>query len=320
MARIRLKDIAEMLDVSVTTVSLVLNGKPVRVSEAKREEIKRIAREQGYRPNLNAKSLVTKTKSIIGVIVPDIENPFFASLCKAIEVELSAYEIVAMILNSEGTMENDKKLIDILYNRDVSGILLVMSEESSTSNSFKAYCESLKIPLVLVDRNFEKTTLPSVTFDNYLGGKLAGEYLLKKGHKDVGCISGPLQIVEARQRYVGFRDVFKSEDVDLYEGTYDYQDGIAGVKSFLENHTISAVFACNDVMAYGAINELNKQKQALEVVGYDKSKSSVMFGYQFPSIFQDVKLLAKHGVVMLQKMSEEKPIESVVLQPVLIEE
>lgn len=318
MERIRLKDIAKMANVSVTTVSLVLNNKPVRVSESKRKEIKSIANKYGYRPNLNAKNLVKRENKTIGLIIPDIENPFFASLCKAVEIELKQFGIIALILNSDGTMDSDKKLIEVLYDRDVMGILLVMSKESSISESFRIHCENLKIPLVLLDRDFKESTIPSITFDNYLGGKLAGEYLFNRGHREVGCISGPMEIQEAKLRYLGFKDIFIDQGVTLFEGNFFYQDGIEGANSLLNNEKISAIFACNDLMAYGAINEIKSRNINIEIVGYDRSKFSSMLGYKFPSIFQDTQLLAKYGIDVLQKVNNGEKVENIILNPDLI--
>jgi len=127
---ITLKQIAAMAGVSTTAVSKVLNQKPIRISDDKRQNILRLAESLDYTPNLVARSLVLRQSGILGLIVPDIENPFFSRLAKQLEQLCRRSQYSLMIMNSDDIASADRELLDILVSRQVEGVFLVPSNES----------------------------------------------------------------------------------------------------------------------------------------------------------------------------------------------
>jgi LacI family transcriptional regulator len=130
MKKITIKDIARMAEVSPTTVSLVLNKKPSRISEEKKELIYKLAKQYGYTPNLNARGLVSNKTNMIGLIIPDIENPFFASLAKVIEEEVDKRGQSLILLNTNDSYEKDISGLRLLNMRGVDAFLIVFSNEA----------------------------------------------------------------------------------------------------------------------------------------------------------------------------------------------
>lgn len=128
MAKVTLKDIAREVGLSVTSVSLVLNNRPCKVSETSRRKILEVARRKGYVPNQIARSLVMQHTDTIGLIIPNIESRFFASLAKNIELKCRERGYALIITNSDDSPENDSKLVRLLVNRGVDGLLIVVSD------------------------------------------------------------------------------------------------------------------------------------------------------------------------------------------------
>ena len=183
--RATLKDVAAAAGVSVTTVSLVLNNRPARVSEEKRKAIADAAKKLNYVPNQSARSLVTKQSQLVALIVPDIENLFFAALAKCVEDECAAQGYSLIVANSDDSRVTEHELLQRLPARGVDGVMLIPARESCAGDAAERLREDVALvscPVVLIDRLTQCGWCDAVGFDNYLGGRLAARYLLEGGH------------------------------------------------------------------------------------------------------------------------------------------
>ena len=210
--RATLKDVAAAAGVSVTTVSLVLNDRPARVSTEKREAIAQAVKQLNYVPNQNARSLVTKQSKLVALIVPDIENLFFAALAKCVEDECAAQGYSLIVANSDDSRESEQALLRRLTSRGVDGVLLIPARESCAAGAGAALREDVKrvtCPVVLIDRLTQCGWCDAVGFDNYLGGRLAAQYLLEGGHKRIGIVTGDVAESSAADRRRGFADALE---------------------------------------------------------------------------------------------------------------
>ena len=154
-----MKDIAREVGVSVSAVSLVLNNRPCRISEEKKRQIFEVAKRRNYAPNQAARSLVTKRSRMLAVILPDIENLFFASLAKRIEDSCRRNGYMLLIVNSNDSYQEDKALLHSIVARGVDGIFLIVSNESCRQEREEELTRLLKglpIPYVMVDRIFDQ--------------------------------------------------------------------------------------------------------------------------------------------------------------------
>lgn len=329
MKKVRLKDIAKLANVSETTVSLVLNNAPSRISENKKIEIKTIAKELNYRPNFVARSLSMNKTQTIGLIIPDIENPYFSSFSKHVEDNLRNKGYLVFVVNSDDRAENDRTLIKDLKDRQVDGLIICPSLESYRMNEdIQEQLDAIGVPFVLVDRVFESVVTNQVSYDNEYGGYIATKYLIDQGCKEIVCFTGSLLTYNGRQRYDGHVRALNEAGLNVkkanrFEGDYRYETGYHFGHEVVKRNDVDGVFSCNDLMAYGllkAMAESGISQETLKVVGYDNLKQSEMFGIQLTSVSQDIELLAETSCIQLLKQIEDKSFfANTILKPELVE-
>lgn len=326
MKKITIKDIARMAEVSPTTVSLVLNKKPSRISEEKKELIYKLAKQYGYTPNLNARGLVSNKTNMIGLIIPDIENPFFASLAKVIEEEVDKRGQSLILLNTNDSYEKDISGLRLLNMRGVDAFLIVFSNEAyNHEKELKELLEGLNKPFVLLDRTFDTIKCNQVIFDNHKGQMLATEFLVDKGFKNIGYIAAPEHSLNGEKRLMGYLDVMKRNNfpTNLFVyGNYRFDSGYELVEELVKKDIDSLVIA-NDVMAYGALKKLNELgiivPDDISVIGYDDLIYSSMILTSLSTVRQDQSHLGRIGVELLYKnIRENTHIEKIILEPELI--
>jgi LacI family transcriptional regulator len=270
-----MRDVAERACVSVTTVSHVINEtRPV--SGELRERVLTAMGELGYQPNRLARSLRRGETHTIGMIVPDSVNPFFAEVARGVE-DTSFEEGYSVILcNSDGDLDKELFYTDVLTEKQVDGILFVAA---GVSTEHIRSLQTHHMPLVVVDREIPGVAVDSVLTDNARGGWLATRHLLDLGHRRIGCIMGPSDVTPSAERVVGYRQALEEADVPVDEslvlkGDFQYQSGYQAARALLSmDGPPTAIFACNDLMAIGAISAIvemdRRVPEDLSVVGFD---------------------------------------------------
>ncbi|MFV0379231.1 MAG: LacI family DNA-binding transcriptional regulator [Anaerorhabdus sp.] len=309
--KVKLKDIAEMANVSIASVSMVLNNpEKSRVSEEKQKEILEIAKRLNYRPNLYARSLVTKETLSIGFVVPDITNPFFARLAKVIEIKLREKGYVVNIINTNENYENDIKAIEYLYGRGVDGLIIALSGDSfQNEDKIIKSLSDIDIPYILVDRVLDSFDSHQVIFNNKRGGFIATNYLINKGHTRIAHISTAKTSLNGLYRHKGYLKALRVNNIKyekkyVCNGTFDFE---TGEKAFdkLPLDEITAVFCANDLIAYGFIKKCNeagiKIPEDISVIGYDNLEINDMFGLGLTSINQNIEELGNQASIKLFK-------------------
>lgn len=306
---VTLRDIAAAAGVSITTVSLVLNNHPTRVSPEKRELIKRKAQELHYIPNQTARSLVTHKSMLLALLVPDIENLFFASLAKEIEDACSTDNYSLIIANSNDSKTTERQLLQQFEARNIDGLFLIPSGESTKdSTDLKDEVAQMSCPVVLTDRLVREHWCDAVGSDNYKGGQLAARLFIKAGHTHIACISGRHDNGNAEARKAGFvdelgkNDIFISPELDCY-GAYRFDGGYQTADRILDSGA-TAVFCCNDLMALGFSKRAEERglsiPQDISLIGYDNVLNSLGIASDLTTIDQDIPRLAQscHAYMM----------------------
>lgn len=326
MKKITIKDIAEMAKVSTTTVSLVLNNKPSRISEDKKMEITELAKKYKYTPNLNARGLVSNQTNMIGLIIPDIENPFFARLAKVIEEEVNKRNQSLILLNTNDSYEKDLNGLRLLNMRGVDAFLIVFSNEASDhEEELKVHLKELNKPFVLIDRTFDNIYANQVSYNNQYAQELATNYLVNAGFKRIGYIAAPKHSLNGEKRLKGYLEVMKKNNLPtdlVVHGNYRFSSGYELVEELISKN-IDALVVANDVMAYGAIKKLNelgiKVPDDISVIGYDDLIYSSMSLTELSSIKQDQKIMGEIAVDLLFKnISDKNNVSKIILEPELI--
>lgn len=325
----RLKDIAEMANISVAAVSRVLNDKPIRISDKKKAEIKKIAKENNYSPNLVAKGLATNKTNTIGLIIPDINNPFFSTLAKILEDELRKSGYLLILVNTDDVYENERTLIRLLLNRGVDGLILAISNESYNQlDQLKKELSDITIPYVLVDRGIDNFPCNQVFFNNRLGGYLATSYLLKMGHRCIGTMMSPKTIINSQFRYEGYLDAMNEYQVIIHDEwsvttEFRYEDAYEKADKLLNNKEITAIVAGNDMIALG-IKQKAKElglrvPEDISIVGYDNLELIQMLDVPLTTVDQDIHQLGKKTVeVLLTALTAKTANRLIQLNPSLI--
>lgn len=297
-----IKDIAEATDLSIATVSLVLNNKGQNIPEKTCQRIKAVARQLNYLPDYNARSLVTGKSRTVGVIIPDISNMFFAEMVRHIQLELDTKGYDIILCNSEEKMQNDLKYINLLASRRVDGLILTMSAESMNDRNRAVVEETLgklTIPYIFLDRYF-KNDCNKVMVDNEESGRAVARHLLSCGHRKLGVITGPDSLNSSANRLQGFLSELEAQSVEIgsdciIHGTYDFESGVRGTEILIEKG-VTAIFAFNDLQAYGVVMTANKHglkvPRDLSVVGFDDSLYSSVLETKLTTVRQPLKEMA----------------------------
>lgn len=256
MSQSTINDVAIAAEVSTATVSRYLSGQQVRNGD----RIQRAIEALSFRPSPAARSLKSGVTRSIGVVVPDVTNPYFAAVVKGIESVSSVGDYSIFLCNSDEQVEREQKLLAQLQGR-VDGIILAPATEGGET---LGGLQRLGVPIVFLDRELtEEDGFDTVLVDNYEGGRQAAEYLLELGHQDIGLISGPLNTTPGRGRHEGFLGALEAGGVDLdedYLHVGDFRSG-SGYQATLRLLALprppTAIFAANNMMSIGALRALH---------------------------------------------------------------
>jgi LacI family transcriptional regulator len=326
--KVTLKDIAEEVGLSVTSVSLVLNNRPCRLSLASKERIREVAARLHYVPNQIARSLVTQQTHTLGLVIPNIESRFFASLAKSLEERCRQDGYALFITNSSDRSESDLELIRMLVERGVDGLFLVVSNEVSQNEELMRTISDLPVPFVMVDRILNDLTCDKVLFDNELGAYMAVRYLTSMGHRRIGCIVNTKGSISGRARLLGYQRAMREAACDtrfeyVVESDYHIPSGYQAAEQLLSSD-VTAIFASSDNIALGLLKCLHERglrvPRDYSIVSYDNSSADALFEPTLTAIDQDVVELADHAFdVLLRRLfgSKGDPVREV-LTPRLV--
>ncbi|MFC4354234.1 LacI family DNA-binding transcriptional regulator [Chryseomicrobium palamuruense] len=321
MTKWTIKDIAKKAGVSITTVSRVLNRKEEGMSEETRQKVLRVMEELDYQPNRLARGLVTKQSKLIGLIVPTISNPFFPELCRGAEDEANAHGYSLVICNSDASAEKEEHYITILKEQQVDGLIL-SSRSGLSSTSLLPFLKN--VHYVHLDR-MEEEAVSGVRLDNEAGGYLAGKHLLELGHTKIGCISGPNEIRNSRDRVAGFTRALAEanlEPVWIQEGDFSLDSAYQHAMAKLEETDVTAIFTCNDMMACGVYRAAHGRGMAipkeLSVIGFDDVPLVSALIPKLTTIRQDTYAMGRKAAALLVQQIEEGTTDFAIFEPTLV--
>lgn len=331
--RVTLKQVADATNLSVTIVSQVLNNRPCRVSKENRKLILDTAERLNYRPNLVAVSLVKGSTDTIGLAVSDIRNAFFSSLAKGVEDECQKYNWNVILCNSNDKHSKDMENLRMLADKGVSGIIFGMASESTPEMVQECidFMSHERIPYMLVDRYIETKRGGIVCVDHVRGGYLAVNYLLRRGHRKIACITGPSNLIDSQQRLEGYIKALKEFGIPydpelIVEGKYTFESGEQAINIlFQKGSRVDAVFFFNDMMAIGAMKWLQAQgiriPEDLSVIGYDDIFVDEFLSVPLTTIKQPTEQLGRVAAckIINKEVGHGSKEERIIFEPELIE-
>ncbi len=274
MASIR--DVAKIAGVSVSTVSHVINQTRF-VSKESQTKVLAAMEELNYTPNRLASSLRRKDKrtNTLGLLIPDSTNPFFAEVLRGVEDACFDAGFSVFLCNSDDDPKKEHNYIEVLLGKQIDGIILV---SAGTHDDSLLMLENNRVPFVLVDRELPGAVIDSVLVDNKTGGYQATNYLVELGHKRIGCIAGPSLLNPSAARVEGYRMALSEnnilDDNLVFMGDFRAQSGTDAAKQMLDlGNPPTAIFACNDMMALGALHAADEAQLSvpgdISIIGFD---------------------------------------------------
>ena len=274
---VTLKDVAKLVGMHQTTVSRALSPLTKHlVNEDTVKMIQQAAKSLNFEPNPIASSLRTNKSMNIGVVIPDLRNPLFSEMVRGVQDTLDSAGYSCFIVNTDGDINKEAKLIKSMKARRVDGLILATARQQA--NGLEQIIGDL--PAVSINRTSTYTHLPSVTTDEDHGTKLAVNHLFSKGHVQIAHLAGPAWSSTGAERANAFQRDIKSVGIEFDEKSVEYceawsiEAGKKGAKILLDKYKeVTAIFAANDLLAMGLYDELAERKlkcpKDISVVGYN---------------------------------------------------
>ena len=271
-----IKDVALHAGVSITTVSHVVNGTRF-VSDIARLRVEEAVRQLGYVPSAVARSLKNNNTLTFGMVIPNNSNPYFAEIIRGVENRCFAAGYNVILCNSNDDPERQATYLRLLVEKRVDGLVFVATGSDAV---VRATLGDIKTPLVLLDRDVTGMVSSDLVEVNHtVGGELATRHLLELGHPRVACISGPPGLSPSSQRRAGWKQALEAAGVerrenDLARGDFTARGGHLAMQALLKRKPRpTAVFVCNDLMAFGALSAAREARisvpEQLSIVGFD---------------------------------------------------
>jgi LacI family transcriptional regulator/LacI family repressor for deo operon, udp, cdd, tsx, nupC, and nupG len=272
-----LTDVAKLAGVSIATVSRAISH-PEKVAPQTLIAVRKVMKKLDYRPNRVARRLRQRggKRHLLGLIIPDIQNPFFAEIARGVEDVAYANQFAVMLCNSDEDMNKERFYLDVMLAESVDGIILPPINDHDPEVSKVA---GSGMPIVTVDRSLSDSTIDKVEVDNYQGAFDAVAHLIKIGHRRIGLITGRGNISTSRDRKLGYEQALTASEIPVNPeyvrmGDYKQASGIALADELLALPVPpTALFVANNLMAVGAIEAIHarnlKIPQDVAVIGFD---------------------------------------------------
>ncbi|MBI3991006.1 MAG: LacI family DNA-binding transcriptional regulator [Candidatus Omnitrophica bacterium] len=327
---ITLKDVSRKAQVSVGTVSRVLSRSKtaVPISERTRAKVLKIAEELNYHPNIFARGLRLRKSYTIGLIIADIEDPFYGPIIRGIEeiLLLNGYHFLLSDAKNDGTRETF--CCEDLLKRQVDGIL-ISGVPANVKEKGMEILKQKQIPVVLIGR-ISRLNFPVVIVDNEKGGFYATEHLIKLGHRRIGFLSGPEEQPDCLKRLIGYKMALKRYDIKFEEcliakANHTPETGYTVMKELLQSIPgLTACFAYNDLIAVGAMRAINEEgikiPEDFSIIGYDDIRVAPYLEPPLTTIRQPLKEMGVKAASLILKLISSKKAKdtNAILEPELV--
>jgi len=325
--RVTIYDVAAQADVSIATVSLAMADSE-RISEETRSKVRAAVEEMGYIPHGPARALANRRTGVIGLVVSDNSNPFFAQIVRGAESYARTQHHSVLLTNSDEDGEREMECLTLLLSKGVDGIVLC---PTMTSAEPIQWLRSKRVPFVLVSRHMDDERCDYVISDNVAAGRLATRHLLSEGHRRIAHIMGPEHLSCARERLLGYRLELEEAGVE-YDPQLVFECDWRGCpldvgldRWWRADEPVTAVFAYNDLIAVDCISRLKQRDlrvpDDVAVVGHDDTFFASFCEPPLTTVAQpsfDLGARAVEIVLMRERGEADASPVHVVLEPRLV--
>ena len=319
-----IREVAKLAGVSPATVSRVMNG-TARVAPEKQASVLAAIQATGFVPNELARSLYRKSARMIGLVIPSIRNPFFTQLADEMDRLAEQYGYRLFVCNVGDDLEKERTAFRTLAAMNADGIVF-----ASGSEEIQQHLSKYQIPVVALDTRISLDEVKACIYsDYYQGGRLSMEHLLDCGCRQIVCIRGPQNLISAKRRYEGYRDVCLERGIPerTVECDYDFEKGLEMTEALLERYPdVDGIIACNDMVAISTYKVLRKKNipvpDRVQLVGFDDIDSSTLMTPELTTIRQPIRVMAEKAMDCLLQPGKgsEKGTELVLPVSLMIRE
>lgn len=326
--RITIADVAAAAEVSMMTVSRAMNGRD-GINQETRERILKIAAELEYRPSQIARGLVTRQTTTLGLVMPDVANPFFAQIARGAEDVAYVHDYNLFLINTAEDSEREKRALDSLLEKDIDGAIICSSRLSQ--NEIISFLEQLPAA-VLVNRELDVPNLKvaSLNVNDCSGAMIAIDYLISKGRKNIGMIAGPLTSISSQRRLEGYHTGLTthgfSSSLERVQNCFPTtQGGEAAAFTLLERcPEVDAILAFNDLVAIGVLRaclQMGKRvPQDIAIIGADDIPLAGLTNPSLTTLHVDLNALGEQAMFALLHLIDTpaEAAKKIVIQPELL--
>ncbi len=327
---ITLKDIAQKSGLSVSIVSRVLNRKSekYRISAETERRVLKTARELNYRPNQLARGLRLKKTHTVGLIAPDLSNPFFAAIIKSAQSVAHRLGYSLVVCDTDENLQLEMEHVNLLHSKGVDGLIVLPVGQRSSHFEFLV---RQSVPLVIVDRVFDQLATNTVVIDNRTGAREAVEYLIRNGHRRIAIIQGLPGTYTSDGRVKGYLDALEAHGIPVDESLivgkdFRKQNGYVETKLLLgRRDRPTAIFATGDMITLGALEAVAEEgidvPRDLSIVAFDDVESAEFFKCPITVVAQPKEMIGEVAVKLLideMKSPANHETRHIVLKPDLV--
>ena len=319
-----LHDVARHAGVSPMTVSRVVNGTGP-VSPERRVRVERALADLGYVPNAVARNLRTKRSDTVGLVLPDMTNPFFTTLAQGVETALREAGVSLLLTNTDEREEEERRIVPVLLQHQVDGLLIVPAADGAEAVRL---CRDQGVPVVLVDRRSDVDDGDVVRSDAETGSLELGRLLVGLGHRQTAVLTGPGAVRTAVDRVTGFSCAFKEAGLPapaVEHGRFTIESGVAMARSAMaRDPRPTALFAANNFIAIGVMHALDglglRVPEDVALVAFDDLPSAMITFPFFTVAAQPAFEMGQRAVAMLleRQANPDAPAQDVVFAAELV--
>jgi DNA-binding LacI/PurR family transcriptional regulator len=321
-----MKDVAKLAEVSVATVSRVLNNDP-RVSSELRYRVLGAVEELNYQRDRIARTLRVQISQIIGLIISDIRNPFFTSVVRGVEDVAYENGYTLLLCNSDEDPDKERLYIDIMLAERVAGVIISPTAEKG---NYSSVLLKAGVPVVAIDRRMRDLEVDTVVVQNVGGAYQAVSHLIKLGHHRIGFIGGPSRTTTGRERLEGYEKALIEYQIELDQrliktGDFKLHSGYQMTCELLEmDDPPTAVFTCNNLTTLGALNCIHEKglsiPRDIAIVGFDDMPWATSLNPPLTAVTQPTYEMGCTAANLLLQRIADKDRETVEinLEPILI--
>ena len=302
--RITRADVARVAGTSVAVVSYVINNGPRPVAEATRQRVLAAIEQTGYRPNDIARALASGSTQTYGLVVPDISNPFFATLARALQQEAFNHGRVLLLGDAGDDRQREYELINHLLRRQIDGLLYISVDRHPWFDLIRA----AGIPCVMIDTIDSRAGICAIRVDERDAACQATRHLLQHGYDEIGIFIGPLTMLNAQDRLNGWRDALSEAGITpreewVFEAPYTRQGGYQAALAMLQGPRPRALFTSNEQQALGCLSALAthglRVPDDLAIICFNGTQQSEFSVPPLSAVEQPISAMAKRAVAML---------------------